>query len=385
MYDFDKLTDRRGTDSCKWDVAEHELPMWIADMDFEAPKPVKDALLKVANHGIYGYASTPDEYFESVCEFRERRHGQHFSPKEAVFATSVVASISSGVRKLTTPAENVLIQAPVYNVFYNSILNSGRNVLSSDLVYEGGEYKIDFSDLESKLKNPQTTLMILCNPHNPVGKLYTKEELAKIGELCHKHGVTVISDEIHSDFVRPGKKLVPFAEASEICSNISVTLVSASKTFNLAGLHASCVLSRNPHLLHKMYRGLNTDECGEPNAFAMRATIAAYRECDEWLDEVQKYIWDNRAFAEEYISTNMKGLHLVPADATYFLWIDVSRYCETSEKFCRDLREKTGLYVNSGHVYGECGKGFIRVNLATQRKRVADGLSRLKAYIESIA
>lgn len=385
MYDFDKLTDRMGSDCCKWDVKPGELPMWIADMDFEAPYPVKRELLKVAEHGIYGYAYAPDEYFRSVCDFRKRRHGQSFLPSQAVFATSVVASISSGVRKLTTPAENVLIQAPVYNVFYNSILNSGRNVLSSDLVYENGEYSIDFADLEAKLENPETTLMILCNPHNPVGKLYTKEELAKIGELCHKHGVTVISDEIHSDFVKPGKKFVPFAEVNELCSNISVTLVSASKTFNLAGLHASCVLSRNPHLLHKMYRGLNTDECGEPNAFAMRATIAAYRECDEWLDGVVDYIYQNRAFAEGYILENIKGVHLVPAEATYFLWIDVSRYTESAEDFCRDLREKTGLFVNSGHVYGEGGRRFIRINLATQRERVRDGLERLKAYVDSLS
>ena len=383
-YDFDKPTYRRGTDSLKWDVSENELPMWVADMDFEAPPAIKNAIREVAERGIYGYSIVPDEYFESIASFYKRRFGVDFKPSEMAFSTGVVAAISSMVRKLSTPAENVLIQAPVYNIFYNSILNNGRNVLSSDLVYEGGEYRIDFSDLEEKLKNPQTSLMILCNPHNPVGKIWDKDTLAKIGELCKKYGVTVISDEIHGLVTRPGVKYTPFASVSDTCAEISVTCVSASKGFNLAGLHSACVISKNPVLLHKAWRGINTDEVGEPNVFAIRANIAAYNECDEWLDGVNEYLYENRRVAENMIKERAPRLCTVSADATYLLWVDVSHYTENSEDFARELRSATGLYVSDGVEYGHGGEKFVRINLATQRKNVEDGVARLCSYVNSL-
>lgn len=383
-YGFDKLTDRRGFYSCKWEVADGELPMWIADMDFETAPAVKRAVMDIAEHGIYGYSTMPDEFFRALSEFRRRRHGHSFLPEETVFSTGVVAALSSLVRKLTTPAENVVIQAPVYNIFYNSILNSGRNVISSDLVYENGKYRIDFDDLEGKLADKQTSLMIICNPHNPVGRIWTREELAKIGELCHKHGVTPISDEIHSDIIRPGLSYTPFSEASELCRDISLSCVSASKSFNIAGLQAAAVVAHNPHLRHKAYRALNTDECGEPNIFAMAANIAAYTECDGWLDELVRYLFENRRVAEEYLAKNSPKLSVVHSDATYFLWVDISAYSAGSSDFCRALREKTGLYISAGASYGTPGEGFVRINLATQRERVLDGMRRLSEFANGI-
>lgn len=384
MYDFDKPTNRRGTDSLKWDVLESELPMWVADMDFETAPAVKEAILRVAERGIYGYATVPREYFESISDFWYKRYGYRYSPEDMVYVNGVVAGVSSMVRKLTTPAENVLIQAPVYNIFYNSILNNGRNVLSSDLIYEDGEYRIDFSDLENKLKNPQTSLMILCNPHNPVGKIWDRETLARIGELCHKYGVAVISDEIHSPLTVPYKKYLPFAAASELCAEISVTLLSASKAFNLAGLQSAVAIAKNPLLRHKVYRGVNTDEVGEPNVFAMRANIAAYRYGEEWLDELNEYIYENRKTATDIIDGAGLGLRVVFSEATYLLWVDVSAYTENSEQFAKDLRAKTGLYVCDGVEYGRGGEGFIRINLATQRKNIIDGMERLTRYVESL-
>lgn len=383
-YDFDKLTDRRGSYSCKWDVGEAELPMWIADMDFETAPPIKRAVSRIAELGIFGYSTLPDEYFAALSEFRKRRHGQLFSPSEAVFSTGVVAALSSLVRKLTTPAENVLIQAPVYNIFYNSILNNGRNVLSSDLLLRNGRYEIDFSDLEEKLSDKQTSLMIICNPHNPVGRIWTKEELAKIGELCERWGVTVISDEIHSDILRPGLSYTPFSEASEVCRKISLTCLSASKSFNLAGLQAAAVISHNPVLLHKAYRALNTDECGEPNIFAVGAYISAYTECDDWLDGAVKYIFENRAVARCILEKEAPSLRVIDSDATYFLWADVSAYGKSSDEFCAELRARTGLYISSGASYGKAGEGFVRINLATQRERVRDGMKRLINYLNSL-
>lgn len=383
-YDFDKPTQRRNTGSLKWDVKDSELPMWVADMDFETAPEVKAAVARVAERGIYGYSVLPDEYFESISDFWAERHSFRPDPSWMVFSTGVVAAISSMVRKLTTPAEKVLIQPPVYNIFYNSILNNGRNIVSNDLVYESGEYRMDFDDLERKLQDPQTSLMILCNPHNPIGKIWDKETLSKVGELCKKHGVTVISDEIHCSITTPGKNYIPFASVNDTCADISVSCLAASKAFNLAGLQSACLIAKNPVLRHKVWRGVNTDEVGEPNVFAVEANIAAFRHGGEWLDGLNEYIRENKKYASEFISKNISGLYAVPSDATYLLWVDVSAYTENSEAFAKDLREKTGLYVSDGVEYGEGGERFIRMNLATQRANVIDGLSRLKSYVDGL-
>ena len=379
MYDFDKLTDRAGTLSYKWDVKEGELPMWVADMDFEVAPPIKKAITERAEHGIFGYTMTPDEFFFAVSQYWKRRHGYEIPTENMIYSNGVVAAISSIVRKLTTPAENVLIQAPVYNIFYNSILNNGRNVLSSDLVYDGSGYSIDFDDLEKKLALPQTSLMILCNPHNPVGRIWTREELARIGALCSKYGVTVLSDEIHCDITAPGAGgYIPFASVNEECRRISVTAIAGSKTFNIAGLQSACVYAEDPVIRHKVWRGLNTDEVGEPNAFSMTANIAAFTECDEWVDEMLEYVFENKRIACEFINNEIDGMKATYSEATYLLWIDISGVSSDSVDFCSKLRESTGLYLSDGAEYGESGRSFVRMNLATQRARVLDGLARLK-------
>ena len=379
MYDFDKLTDRSGTLSYKWDVKTGELPMWVADMDFEVAPPIRKAITERAEHGIFGYTLTPDAFFEAVSEYWHRRHGYKIPTGHMIYSNGVVAAISSIVRKLTTPAENVLIQAPVYNIFYNSIINNGRNVLSSDLVYDGSGYSIDFADLEEKLSRPQTTLMILCNPHNPVGRVWTRDELARIGALCHKHGVTVLSDEIHCDITAPGRAgYTPFAAVNDECRAISVTAIAAFKTFNIAGLQSACVYAEDPVIRHKTWRGINTDEVGEPNAFSMQANIAAFTECDEWVDEMLDYVFENKRIACEYINNEIEGMKAELSEATYLLWIDVSGVTDDSVDFCEKLRQLTGLYLSDGAEYGEAGRRFVRMNLATQRSLVKDGLERLK-------
>ena len=379
MWNFDKLTNRSGTLSYKWDVKEGELPMWVADMDFEVAPPIKQAITERAEHGIFGYTMTPDAYFDAISKYWKRRHGYEIPTEHMMYSNGVVAAISSIVRKLTTPAENVLIQAPVYNIFYNSILNNGRNVLSSDLVYDGADYSIDFDDLEKKLALPQTSLMILCNPHNPVGRIWTRDELAKIGALCSKYGVTVLSDEIHCDITAPGSGgYIPFASVNEACRCISVTAVAASKTFNIAGLQSACIYAENPVIRHKVWRGLNTDEVGEPNAFSMAANIAAFTRCDAWVDDMLEYVFENKRIACEFINKEIDGMKAAYSEATYLLWIDISGVADDSVDFCNKLRESTGLYLSDGREYGECGRSFVRMNLATQRERVLDGLARLK-------
>ncbi len=383
-YDFDRLTDRRGTLSYKWDVGQGELPMWVADMDFETAPEVKAAVTERAEGGIYGYSTTPCEFFEAVSGYFGRRHGFSVPVEWMIYSSGIVAAISSMVRRLTHPNECVLIQAPVYNIFYNCILNNGRRPLSSDLVYSGGEYSVDFADLEEKLSRDETALFILCNPHNPVGKLWSRDELSRIAELCHKHGVTVISDEIHCDFVRPGMSYTPFASVSELAADISVSCLSGSKTFNIAGLQSAAVVVKNKQLRARVFRGLNNDEVGEPNVFAMSANIAAFRDSDGWVDGLVEYVFENKRLACEYINGRISGLRAEFSDATYLLWIDISELSCDSVDFCRRLREATGLYLSDGEEYGECGRAFVRMNLATQRERVLDGLARLERFVNSM-
>lgn len=382
-YNFDQIINRRNTHSLKWNVKETELPMWVADMDFETAPPIKDAILKRAAHGIYGYADLPEEWYQAYIHWWEKRHGFSIQKEWLVFCTGVVPAISSVVRKLTTPAEKVLIQTPVYNIFFHSILNHGRQVLESPLLWDGSEYQIDFTDLEQKLADPQTSLMILCNPHNPVGKIWDKETLAHIGALCHKHHVTVISDEIHCDLTAPGHQYVPFAAASEECRNISITCIAPTKTFNLAGLQTAAVVIADETLRHKVWRGLNTDEIAEPNVFAVEAPIAAFEHGAEWLDALRVYIQENKDTAARYIQTHLPQAILVPSEATYLLWLDIGKQVHSAAEAARFIRENTGLYVSSGAQYGKAGESFLRINAACPRKILLDGLERLRKGLDA--
>lgn len=377
-YDFDKLTDRRNSFSMKWDVNDNELPMWVADMDFETAPPILEALRRKADMGIFGYTIIPDEYRQAVSGWWSKRHQFFIEQDWILFATGVVPAISSIIRKMTDVGENVLIQPPVYNIFYNSIRNNGRNLLENRLIYKDGQYSIDFEDLERKLSDSQTTLMILCNPHNPIGRVWDKDTLARIGELCAKHGVLVLSDEIHCDITRPEVSYTPFASVSKLCSDNSITCIAPTKAFNLAGLQTSSVVVSNPCIRHKVHRGLNTDEVAEPNAFAVDATIAAFTQGREWLDELRAYIKNNKDIAAEYLQSQIPQLKAVPSDATYLLWIDCSQITHDTNTLCQVIREATGLYLSSGASYGENGKSFLRMNLGTQKSRVLDGLERLK-------
>lgn len=385
MTDFDKIVDRRGSLSCKWDVGEGELPMWIADMDFEAPEAMKDAIRKVVDAGVFGYTYIPDELFSAISGFYARRHSAPIDIKHMVYSNGAVAAVSSMVRHLSSEGDSVLLQAPVYNIFYNSIVNNKRKVLSSDLVYSDGKYEIDFADLEEKLSRKSTTLMIVCNPHNPVGKIWSRDELHHIAELCKKHGVRIISDEVHAEFVKKGCHYTPFCSASELAASVSATIISPSKTFNAAGLQSAVVVAKDEELRYRIWRGLNDDEVGEPNVFSTVANIAAFGGCDEWVDGVVDYIFENRRAACEYVEKNIPALSVVDAEATYLLWVDISRITEDSVEFCHRLRELTGLYISNGAIYGEPGRSFVRINLATQRSRVMDGMDRLRRGVELIA
>lgn len=382
-YDFDALTNRRGTNSMKWDVPEQELPMWVADMDFETAAEIRDALKKRVEHGIYGYTIIPDAWQEAVAGWWERRHGFKMEKDWLVFCTGVVPAVSSAVRKLTTVGENVLVQTPVYNIFFNSIRNNGRNVVENRLSYDGVNYRIDWGDLEKKLSDPQTTLMILCNPQNPAGCIWTREELGRIGELCARNHVRVISDEIHCDLTEPGYEYVPFASVTEACAQNSITCIAPTKTFNLAGLQTAAVVVPNADLRHKMERALNTDEVAEPNAFAIDAAIAAFTQGDEWLDSLRVYLAENRRTVGEFLEKKLPDIRLVPSHGTYLLWLDCSRVIGDAAELCRYLRSETGLYLSAGVTYGGNGNQFLRMNIACPKSRVEDGLKRLQKGVEA--
>lgn len=383
MYDFSKLTNRKETNSLKWDVEINELPMWVADMDFETAPEIVEALQKRLDHKIFGYNIVPDEYFESIQNWWSSRHEFNIEKEWMMFCTGVVPAISSIVRKMTTVGENVLIQAPVYNIFCNSILNNGRHVLSSDLIYDGNEYSIDFKDLEEKLSMPQTTMMILCNPHNPIGKIWSREVLKRIGDLCAKHNVLVVSDEIHCDIVAPNREYIPFASVSQTNLMNSITCIAPTKTFNLAGLQTACIVVPNHVLRHKVNRGINTDEVAEPNSFAITATIAAFTKGENWLNELREYIENNKQTTINFIKEELPELHVIPSEATYLLWIDCSRVCDNSVELVQAVRNTTGLYLSDGLEYGENGKCFVRINVACPLERLNDGLERLKKGIEN--
>lgn len=379
-YDFDTPINRRNTNSLKWDISENELPMWVADMDFQTAPEIREAIAKRADHGVFGYTIVPDAWYEAYIAWWKNRHGFQMKKEWLMFCTGVVPAISSIVRKMTTVGENVLIQTPVYNIFFNSIVNNGRNVLQSPLKYDGTGYHIDFADLEEKLSNPQTTMMILCNPHNPVGKIWNRETLEKIGELCWKHHVLVLSDEIHCDLTAPGSAYIPFASVSDICRKNSITCVAPTKAFNIAGLQTAAVVVPDETLRYKVNRGLNTDEVAEPNVFAVEAAVVAFTKGESWLEQLRAYIYENRQCVQAFLEKELPQIKLVSENATYLLWLDCSEVSEgkdTSE-FADFLREKTGLYVSAGEQYGRGGELFLRMNIACPRENVKDGLQRLK-------
>lgn len=389
-YDFDTPVDRGNTDSYKWDIRPGELPMWVADMDFKTAPEIVEAMRKRLEHGVFGYGTVPEEWYSAYMKWWRERHHFEIDKRWLVFCTGVVPAISTCVRKLTAPAENVLVQTPVYNIFFNSIRNNGRNILTNPLKEvsngsgdgndpDGFHYEMDFDDLELKLKDPQTTLMLLCNPQNPSGRIWDRDTLARVGELCAKYNVTVLSDEIHCDIVEPGVEYVPFASASDICRDNSVTCISASKAFNLAGLQSAAVMIPEKNLRHKVWRALNTDEVAEPNSFAITSTVAAFEEGGEWLDELREYISGNRKLVKEYLRDNIPELKLFDGDATYLLWIDARKVIKRLEPDNKNLaafiRKKTGLYLSDGSEYGT--EGFLRMNVACPRSYVQEGLLRL--------
>lgn len=383
-YDFDEIEIRRDTNSYKWDSTDNEaiLPMWVADMDFRTAPAVVDALMKRVEHGIFGYVKVPAAYYDSIRNWFHRRHGWTVEKDWILFTTGVVPALSAVIKALTHPGDKVLVQTPVYNCFFSSIRNDGCEMVANPLVYQDGTYSIDFDDLEKKASDPQVKLLLLCNPHNPAGRVWTREELTRIGEICLRNEVFVVADEIHCELVYPGHTYIPFASLSEEFLYNSVTCTSPSKAFNLAGLQVANIFAANPDIRKKIDKALNVNEVCEINPFAVEALMAAYNEGEEWLEELKAYLLDNYNYLKAYFKENLPQFPVLPLEGTYLVWIDCTTLKQSSKEIATLLLEKEHLWVNEGTMYGEAGEGFIRINIACPRALLIDGLGRLKRALK---
>ena len=380
-YDFDTVLDRRSVNSVKWDVGPNELPMWVADMDFNTAPEVVAAIQNRLDAGAFGYGYVTDDFKTSITTWWERRHNWQINPDWILFCTGVVPAISSIVRKMTTVGDNVVVLAPVYNIFFNSIINNARQPLVSELAYADGAYHVDYTDLEVKLALPETTMLIFCNPHNPIGKVWEPAELERIGNLCVKHNVLLLSDEIHCDLTHKGFTYTPMASVSEAIANNTITCVSASKAFNLAGLQSAAIIIKNEKTRQLVDRGINTDEVAEPNAFTIQAVTAAFTAGEAWLNELIDYLDANQKLLEESIRNTFPEITIVPGEATYLAWFDCSKITDDTTTLCQFIREQTGLYLSAGEVYRGNGNHFIRWNYACPRSVLKDGINR---FIEGV-
>ncbi|MBP1539757.1 MAG: pyridoxal phosphate-dependent aminotransferase [Prevotella sp.] len=383
-YNFDKLTIRRGTNSYKWDEAEDDdvIPMWVADMDFETAPCIVDALRRRVEHGIFGYTLVPESYYDAVINWFARRHQWQIEREWILYTSGVVPAISATIKALCSPGDKVIVQTPVYNCFFSSIRNNGCEIAENRLIRTGNSYEMDFDDLERKTSDPHVKIMLLCNPHNPAGRVWTREELSRLNEVCVRNNVIVVSDEIHCELVMPGYKYTPFASVSESCLDNSITLCSPSKSFNTAGLQIANIVSNNAETRRKIDRAININEVCDVNPFGVVALQAAYNEGESWLTELNDYIYGNYQALYEFFASELPQLPVTKLEGTYLVWVDITATGMSSDELTARLLNEGKVLVNSGTMYGAvAGEGFVRLNIACPRERMMEGLRRIKSVV----
>ena len=399
-YDFDELVDRRGTGCVKWDerpkvLAEASeqvradasagistnpdiIPLWVADMDFKAAPAIQEAVRKRAEHGVFGYTVVDDDYYEAVISWFQRRHEWTIHREEILYTTGVVPAMSVAIKALTMPGEKVLILSPDYNCFFSSVRNNGCEVLETILRRIGDTFEVDFEDFEAKCADEKTTVFLLCNPHNPCGRVWTKAELERMNDICMKYGVKVVSDEIHCELVMPGYQFQPFAAVNEACRQNSVILNSPSKSFNIAGLQAANIICAQPEWRRRFDRAININEVCDLNPFGPVALIAAYNESEDWLDALNEYLWGNYQTLCAFATEHLPKWKICRLEGTYLPWVDITATEMTSQAYCDCLLSEAKVWVNPGTMYGpDSGEGYIRLNIACPRSRLLEALERI--------
>lgn len=381
-YDFSRPTDRRGTDSYKWDSAPETdiIPLWVADMDFETFPSITEALQRRVAHGIFGYTRVPEAYYEAVCLWFGKHHGWHINREDIIYTSGVVPAVSAVIKALTLPGDQVIVQGPVYNCFFSSIRNNGCETVSNSLIYNKEElrYEIDFDDLERKLAHERARLMLICNPHNPGGRVWTRDELTRVAELCHKYGVRVVSDEIHCELTLYDNEYVPFGSLPDELSHGSITCCSPSKAFNTAGLQIANIICRDAEVRNRIDRAININEVCDVNPFGVIALQAAYSdEGYEWLTQLRAYISSNYDLLRERFTRELPKCKVMRMEGTYLAWIDCSELHISSDEIEEMLMHENKVWVNAGSMYGTEGAAFIRINMACTSELLNEGITRI--------
>lgn len=381
-YDFSRPTERRGTDSYKWDSAPEAdiIPLWVADMDFETFPGITEALQRRVAHGIFGYTRVPETYYEAVCRWFGKHHGWHINREDIIYTSGVVPAVSAVIKALTLPGDQVIVQGPVYNCFFSSIRNNGCETVSNSLIYNKEElrYEIDFDDLERKLAHERARLMLLCNPHNPGGRVWTRDEQTRVAELCHKYGVRVVSDEIHCELTLYDNEYVPFGSLPDELSHGSITCCSPSKAFNTAGLQIANIVCRDAEVRNRIDRAININEVCDVNPFGVIALQAAYSdEGYEWLTQLRAYISSNYDLLRERFARELPKCKVMRMEGTYLAWIDCSELHISSDEIEEMLMHENKVWVNAGSMYGTEGAAFIRINMACTSELLNEGITRI--------
>lgn len=385
-YNFDEIIPRRNTNSYKWDSATDAdiLPMWVADMDFRTAPAIIHALQQRIEHGIFGYTRVPDTYYKAVTGWFEQRHGWKFQKEWIICTSGVVPAVSAIIKALTLPGDKVLVQTPVYNCFFSSIRNNKCEIVSNPLIYRNETFVIDYEDLERKAADPKVKVMLLCNPHNPTGRVWTQDELKLIGEICIRNGVTVVSDEIHCELVFPGYTYTPFASLSEKFLMHSVTCISPSKAFNIAGLQIANIISADAEIRTKIDRSININEVCDVNPFGILATLAAYNESEEWLTQLLDYLLQNYLNMKKFCKEHLPDLPITSLEGTYLVWMDCRTLHKSSKTLEHLLIKEARLWLNAGTIYGTEGEGFMRWNIACPRPLLIKGLKQFRNFVYNL-
>lgn len=383
QFDFNRYTERRGTDCCKWDNlteafgADDILPFWIADMDFLSPPAVRQALTTKADHGIYGYNTVKPSYVATLQHWLQNRHNWTVDAGHILTAPGVVPSISLAVQVFSSPGDEIIIQPPVYPPFFSCISKNGRVVVENPLMCDNGYYRFDLDDLRRKI-TPRTRMLILCSPHNPVGRVWTADELTALADICLEHNLVILADEIHHDLVFSGHRHIPLANLSAAIGRSTVTLVAPSKTFNIAGLQSSFIITADPAKYKTLMNALNALGIGGPNLFAAAAVEAAYANGAGWLNELLPYLAKNAAVVANYLGKHLPGVRIAKPEGTYLAWLDFREIFASHDELRHFLAKKARVGLNDGLTFGSQGSGFARCNFACPRELLMFGLERMR-------